>query len=238
MRVLVTRPEPGAGRTARLLTARGFEPLVVPLTRIAALPVEDAVAQTGFDAVAITSASAVLHAPAALAAAWRDLPAFVVGTSTGAAAEKAGFRRVTVGPGDAAGLAALMAEALPTGASIAYPCGRVRRPDFASALRAAGLSVAEIETYDTVETPVTAQELAVTLATRPVGAVLVYSQNAAAVLARMAASDAVARCLAQVDLCCISARAAMPLAGLFPDRTRVAAHPGDAEMIALLDKAD
>ncbi len=38
-RVLVTRPEPGAARTAKRLVALGFEPVLLPLTQTVALPV-------------------------------------------------------------------------------------------------------------------------------------------------------------------------------------------------------
>ncbi|TJX45058.1 MAG: uroporphyrinogen-III synthase, partial [Mesorhizobium sp.] len=37
LRVLVTRPEPGASRTARKLEEMGFEPLLLPLTETVAL---------------------------------------------------------------------------------------------------------------------------------------------------------------------------------------------------------
>ncbi|RVD11473.1 uroporphyrinogen-III synthase, partial [Mesorhizobium sp. M7A.F.Ca.ET.027.02.1.1] len=38
LRVLVTRPEPGASRTAHRLEEAGFQPVLLPLTETKALP--------------------------------------------------------------------------------------------------------------------------------------------------------------------------------------------------------
>ncbi|RWD19075.1 MAG: uroporphyrinogen-III synthase, partial [Mesorhizobium sp.] len=38
LRVLVTRPEPGASRTAQRLEEMGFQPILLPLTETVALP--------------------------------------------------------------------------------------------------------------------------------------------------------------------------------------------------------
>ncbi|TIX52492.1 MAG: uroporphyrinogen-III synthase, partial [Mesorhizobium sp.] len=40
VRVLVTRPEPGASRTAQRLLDQGFQPILLPLTETVALPVD------------------------------------------------------------------------------------------------------------------------------------------------------------------------------------------------------
>ena len=63
MRVLVTRPEPGASRTAVKLRAMGFEPVLLPLseTKPLAIP-RDPIPESAV-AVAITSANAIRHAP-------------------------------------------------------------------------------------------------------------------------------------------------------------------------------
>ena len=67
-RVLVTRPQPSASRTAGLLEARGFQPILLPLTETVALTVE---ANAGNAiAVAVTSANAVRAF-----SDWRETPA-------------------------------------------------------------------------------------------------------------------------------------------------------------------
>ena len=57
LRVLVTRPQPGADRTAARLQEAGFEPIVLPLSEIVA--VAPALPASLPGAVAISSANAV-----------------------------------------------------------------------------------------------------------------------------------------------------------------------------------
>lgn len=90
-RVLVTRPEPGAGETAARLAARGHAPLVLPLFETAVTgwaPPDDVP-----DAVMLTSAAATRHGGPGLAA-YFGLPCFCVGERTAAAAREAGFTDV------------------------------------------------------------------------------------------------------------------------------------------------
>lgn len=87
-RVLVTRPQPGAGETAAHLAAHGHTPLVLPLFETAAsdwTPPAQAP-----DAVMLTSAAAARHGGVGLAA-YLDLPCFCVGARTADAAHAAGF---------------------------------------------------------------------------------------------------------------------------------------------------
>src|SRR5688572_14398609 len=78
-KVLVTRPQPGAARTARRLAELGHRPVELPLTRTVALPVEAASFDRPVDAVAVTSANALRHAPPELVARLADRPCFAVG---------------------------------------------------------------------------------------------------------------------------------------------------------------
>lgn len=83
--VLVTRPEPGASATARALAGRGFEPIVLPLTRtepVACGPLGD----QAYDALALTSANAIRHASVELTGRAAALPVYAVGEATAAAA--------------------------------------------------------------------------------------------------------------------------------------------------------
>jgi uroporphyrinogen-III synthase len=104
MRLLVTRPEPDAGREADTLMALGHEPVRAPLLEIeflsgVPLPLD------GVQAVVITSRNALR----ALAShpdldQVLGLPLFAVGEATAWAARQLGFREVTIGPGTGAGL--------------------------------------------------------------------------------------------------------------------------------------
>lgn len=98
-RALVLRPEPGNGRTAARLAAVGVPAERLPLFAIEprAWTPPDA---NAFDALLLTSANAVRHAGAGLAAL-AALPVVAVGEATAAAARGAGLTVATVGTGDA-----------------------------------------------------------------------------------------------------------------------------------------
>ena len=107
MRLLVTRPEADAERTAAALRARGHTVVVAPLLRIE--PVEDAdIAAGPFAAILVTSANA---APAIARhqrfAELRALPVFAVGGRSAQAMRAAGFADVTSADGDVSDLAPL-----------------------------------------------------------------------------------------------------------------------------------
>ncbi|TIM00109.1 MAG: uroporphyrinogen-III synthase, partial [Mesorhizobium sp.] len=79
-RVLVTRPEPGASRTAQRLEDLGFKPILLQLTETVALPVDADRVAANAAAVAVTSANAVRHAPKEISAALAGLPCHAVGS--------------------------------------------------------------------------------------------------------------------------------------------------------------
>ena len=231
-RVLVTRPEPAASATARLLAEAGFSPIVLPLSQTRPLPVAAASLPDHMDAVAITSANAIRHAPDELVAALRARRCFAVGRKTAKAARDGGFGLVTEGPGDAAGLAAMIAAELPTGARITYLAGRVRMPDFERALAGAGYRLDVVETYDTCPAEHSAETLSGLLKDAPVDAVLLYSAKAAEAFSALAKEDsrlASARCL------CLSDRVAQALQGARRERIFVADEPSEKALMALLE---
>ena len=178
-RVLVTRPEPSAARTAKALVQLGYEPVVLPLTQTQAL--SDAAVPEPVDLIAITSANAVRHAPAALIAELRDLPVLAVGARTAEAAKMAGFSEVEDVGGTAALLAAALIERTPAGVGIAYLCGTPRKPTLEAQLRQSGRTVHAIETYAAFR--LVPDRVAVeALAEHGFDAVLVYSTESAAAL--------------------------------------------------------
>jgi len=105
MRVLVTRPEPAASRTAARLRELGHEAIVAPL--LIPRPLDWAVPPGKWQAVAFTSASAAALAGDLSALAL--LPAYAVGEATAAAARDAGFTQVRSARGDASAVFALAA---------------------------------------------------------------------------------------------------------------------------------
>lgn len=107
-RLLVLRPEPGAGETLRRAASMGMEAMAYPLFAIEPVdwtPPDPA----GFDALMLTSANAVRMAGEALGR-YRHLPAYAVGKRTADALARAGFDRIEAGEADGDAVARKMAE--------------------------------------------------------------------------------------------------------------------------------
>lgn len=232
MRVLLTRPEPGASRTAARLAELGFEPVPLPLTRIEQLLMAD-VLPADFDAVIVTSANAVRHAPPSLLHRTEELPCFVVGRETAAATKDAGFRHVQHAGGDASSLAGLVCARLPRGTRLLYLCGRLRRPTLEQALAEAGLDVVSVETYDTLPIDYDAGDIATLLGSEPVAAVMLFSTEAALAFLRLMKSVETLALAGNPRMICISQRVAAVLAGQ-GFQTVVAAEPTEASMLSAL----
>lgn len=96
--VAILRPEPGNTATVARLRDAGLDPLPLPLFEVHALgwtPPEAA----DFDGLLFTSANAVRHGGAGLAAL-RSLPVLAVGRATAEAARAAGFAMAQTGSTD------------------------------------------------------------------------------------------------------------------------------------------
>ena len=233
VRVLVTRPEPGALRTAGLLEAQGFQPLLLPLTETVALVVE---AHPGNAvAVAVTSANAVRHAPKELIAALAALPCHAVGKRTAEACRAVGFSSVSEGPGDATALADAVAGDL-AGKSIVYLCGCVRFPAFEARLAAADVRVKAVETYDTVEIDYDDADVLARLSNEPVEAVLLYSAKASAVFTKLIGRPALSHLFETTKFLSLSARVAAPLERTAGRSIRVASQPDEDALLGLLSQ--
>lgn len=234
-RVLVTRPEPGASQTAKRLEAAGFSPLVLPLAETRALPV-GSVPET-FDAVAVTSANAIRHAPRALLDRLSGSRCYAVGQKTAAIASQAGFAEITTGPGGANALADAIVSAEKPGAAILYLCGRVRLPAFEERLHAAAVAVRPIETYDTVGIVYAPSDVRRLLGEEPMNAVLLYSAKAAESFADLSDRPELGSLFQGVGLFCLSPRVASALGGHDGTQIHVPAEPNEAALLLLLAKA-
>lgn len=235
-RVLVTRPEPGATRTARRLAELGFEPVKLPLTETVTLAVDAAFQASTVNAVAVTSANALRHAPPALIAALAAKRCFAVGRKTAVLAVELGFGAVEEGPGDAAGLAGRVADRLGPGAAVAYLCGRVRLSGFEARLADAGIPVRIVETYDTRAVDYDPGRLSALVGAEPIDAALLYSAKAAERFSGLAWPKPVRRLLAGTACLCMSRRVAESLAGVGASQILVAAEPSEAALLRLLDR--
>lgn len=235
-RVLVTRPEPGASRTAARLREMGFEPVSLPLSKTVPLAIDPETLADHADAVAVTSANAIRHASTALLERLHALPCHAVGRRTAEAARRAGFLSVTEGPGDAGALADQFATTL-AGKSVVYLCGRVRFAGFEERLHRAGVHIQPMETYDTMAVDYSSEDVAAALGGEKVEAVLLYSATAAAAAGELTARPALNRLFEAAEVLALSARIALAYRPS-GDGVRVAGAPREEDLLALLERRD
>jgi uroporphyrinogen-III synthase len=233
VRLLLTRPQPDAARTAALLRARGHTVIMAPLLRIE--PIASAEIHGGpWAAILITSANAAR----ALSAhdqvrSLCDLPVFAVGERSAQAMREAGFSDVTSAHGDADDLARVVAERMPAGVSLLYPAGEDRAGDLAGDLRARGLSVHMVVLYRAAVAKSLPQG-AIDALRAGIDGVLHFSRRSAdAYVHAAAASGILPSALKPVQLC-LSARAAAPLRRAGAVDIRIAPQPSEAALLALI----
>ncbi|TIS58556.1 uroporphyrinogen-III synthase [Mesorhizobium sp.] len=232
-RVLVTRPQPGASRTAQRLRDKNFQPILLPLTETVALPVDAGVVAGNALAVAVTSANGVRHAPKELIAALAALPCHAVGKRTAETARAAGFLFVSEGAGDAEALAEAIAGGF-AGQPIVYLCGRVRFPAFEERLQAAGVRVRAIETYDTVALDYSDEAIVARLSGQPVEAVLLYSAKAAVAMQALTRRPALRALFEKTQFFALSGRIAAALDDISSEEISIAPEASEEALLELL----
>jgi uroporphyrinogen-III synthase len=236
MRLLVTRPEPDAERTAAVLRTRGHEVLVAPLLRIEPLP-HAHIGPGPFAAVLVTSANAALAiANSARFEELRKLPVFAVGDRSAEAMRAAGFVNVISAEGNVDDLAPLAASRVQPGAALLYLAGADRSGDLAGALSGRGLAVETAVVYRAV--PEGMLLPAVASAMEGVDGILHFSRRSAemyvnAIRAGSLHDDAVRRMIHF----CMSAQIAQPLIQAGAADTRVAREPNEAALLSLIPQA-
>ncbi|MDR6631669.1 uroporphyrinogen-III synthase [Phyllobacterium sp. 1468] len=233
--VLVTRPQPGATKTAERLLGNNFLPLVLPLTKIVQLPVKTPNGK--FDAIAVTSANALRQAPDKVLQPFLSLPCFVVGEATADAARARGFETVTTGDRDGASLAQTIGEELCTGARVLYVAGRVRAPDFEQALHTLGMRSKPVMTYDTILVSYTTEFLAEFFGKGNIDHCLLYSRWGAEVFLRLKSQTEIAHHFDNTSIFCLSSRVAKALAGVNKALIHVADRPDEDALFDVLQKA-
>ncbi len=211
----------------------GFQPVLLPLTKTEALPVETGLVPENAIAVVVTSANAIRHAPKEIMAALAALPCHAVGKRTAEAARAAGFMDVDEGPGNAEALADMLASRL-SGKAVIYLCGRVRFPVFEARLKAAGVGVHPIETYDTVAPAYTDAAVVEHLSGQPVDVALLYSAKAAAAIQALARRPALHELFEKTRFLALSKRIATALDVADGEKIRVAAEPDEEVLLELL----
>lgn len=231
MRLLVTRPEPDAARTAQTLRSRGHDALIAPLMRIE--PVAAALAGE-WSAVLMTSANAA-RALEGRAPELRRLPVFAVGDATAQAAREAGFADVTSVGGFRGTLVDFVVARLGGRSDrLLYVAGEHRAGDLAGDLLRHGITVRVPVVYRAVTADVLPADAARALAAGEIDAVLHYSRRSAATAWRLIEQAGLLNAALSLAHYCLSADVAAPLRGAA--RVHVASAPHEAALIDLVGR--
>ncbi|MEM8627101.1 MAG: uroporphyrinogen-III synthase [Pseudomonadota bacterium] len=260
MRILITRPEPGACALAEALRGHGLEPLVRPLTTITTLRDNFDAARNAVrtaDALVLTSQRAVHALGAALvtptdarsedpagASHWHQFaaqPAFSVGPATSAALRAAGWANVHEGDGRARDLPRLIRQwatlRSPNGqrADIVYPSGLTVAFDLAPALQAIpGVTCTQIPVYAALNTSELNDACASAISQGRLTAACTMSPEAARLLTGLiAASELRSQSQTMVNYA-LSPAIARELNPLDWRRIEVSPHPNSQEFVAFI----
>jgi uroporphyrinogen-III synthase len=228
VRIALFRARDDAARSAARLRALGFSVVRLPAIEIASLAL--APTQNRYDAVVATSAKAFLSgAPLASAS-----PLYVVGASTGQAAEARGWRLAAPPARDAAQLIDTLIRMVSPGAKILYLAGRDRKPTLEAALGPL-YAVEVVETY--AAEALSAWRPAEARALASCAAALHYSRRSAALAARLADKAGLKERFLAMRHICLSNDVAEPLRAFGADHVLVADRPEEAALLAALSEA-
>lgn len=227
-RILITRPEPGAAKTAASITALGFEPLIASLL---AVTICDVRPPTKVAATLLTSGNAVASCPKSL----YSLPVFAVGAATAALAQGVGFRHVVSADGDATALVSLVASTLvPGDGPLFLPAGRGQGASLAAAMRRLGFRVLRRVAYEAKGVETLPQQAVTALRNGSVDIAMFYSAETSRQFVRLILAARLENSVRDVEAVSISEQAAMALRSLPWRRIRVAAKPNQDAMLVLL----
>ena len=237
MRLLVTRPDGDAQRTAAALGARGHQVRIAPLLRIE--PILDAdIGAPPWQAVVITSANAARAITAhPKLAELRSLPVLAVGRRSGQAARAGGFADVTSADGSAGDLARLVAGRFAADPPLLYLAGSDRARDLAADLAPHGIVVRTVEIYRAHAAQAFPADIAAALRASWIEGVLHFSRRTAEIFVQCAERAGVVAAALRPLQFCISAHAAEPLARAGADKIRIAAQPDEDALVALVESA-
>jgi uroporphyrinogen-III synthase len=233
VRLLVTRPQPDAERTAAALRAAGHEVECAALLRIEPVPAAE-LGPGPWSALVLTSANALRaleqHSRRAQLLA---LPVFAVGRRTAAAAGAAGFADVTAAGGNVQELVRHLRATPGRRASLLYLAGEDRSGDLAGDLATDGLTVSTVVVYRAVKLERFPPALTAALAAGAIDGVLHFSRRSAQAYLDCAAAAMLDRALAITHFC-VSPQVAEPLLAAGAKRIRIAARPEEAALIELI----
>jgi uroporphyrinogen-III synthase len=237
MRLLVTRPEPEASRTAKILERLGHEPIVSPLFRLRLL--DAPLPMRRFQAVLVTSTNAVRalaeHPERQLV---KSIPLLAVGDQTAVAAKRAGFAEARSAGGAVADLADFARKVCnPESGPLLYAAGAVRTGDLEGRLRQTGFKVEVHVLYDMEPTSGLTEEAVQALSEHRLDGVLVYSRRAASALTLALRGAGLAPLSRDISCFCLSRAAAEPLDSVAAGPVVVAERPDQLNLMAAVEAA-
>ncbi len=229
MRILVTRSQDDAVRTAERLAERGHDAVIAPVTEI--VPTGDPMPAQNWDALVVTSA----HAQEALAQIGdRTKPVFAVGPHTASAVREVGFTHVVTAEGDAKSMIGVIRDAARSGTTLLHVTARHHKDEPAASLRAAGYRILQWEAYEAKALSAFPPSAAEALRTGQIGAALHYSRRSATIVLRLTEEAGLTSILGTFPHLCLSPDVAAPLEGLGL-ATLQAARPDEEALLTLLD---
>jgi uroporphyrinogen-III synthase len=236
MRLIVTRPEPDASRTAEALSRLGHEPILSPMLDIVAdrsarLP------RQSFQAVLVTSSNAIRaiagHPDRALLT---PLPFFAVGDQTALEAKRAGFAKARSAGGALDDLVSLTASELSPGAGpLLYLAGESRAGDLRGRLSALGFTVELAILYRAISRERLSPAAEAALQEGSADGVLLYSRRSEEAFVAALQRAGLAPLTERVTCYCISPSVAhaLPTRG----RVRIATRPDQLGLFSLLEES-
>ncbi len=235
MRLVITRPEPDASRTAHAVRALGHQALVAPLLAMRAIR-DVRLPKRRFQGLILTSANALralqTHPEKDLVSA---LPVYAVGDATALAARRAGFARAVSAGSDVAGLVAHVRAAVPAQAGpLLHLCGDVVAGDPGALLAADGFRVQSVAIYAMDPAEVLPEAVQSALREGAVDGILLYSRRTAAVFAVALRRAGLAPLEPSVSCYCLSQAIADTVAPVVAGTVHVAAAPTQIDLFACL----
>jgi uroporphyrinogen-III synthase len=234
MRLLVTRPEPDATRTAEALRARGHGVLVAPLLSMQTIEAQFA---GPYDGVLMTSANAAraLRAHPRAGELARP-PCFTVGSRTAEAARAAGFTQAVSADGALDDLVRMVAGKFGPSARLLYLAGEDRAGDLAGDLAKHGIAVDTVVLYRALAAERLPPELAQAVKQSELDGALHYSRRSVTTLLALAEKASTAGGLMTLAHYCLSEEVAAPLRKAGAGRVIVAPRPDEGSLLALIQE--
>jgi len=237
MRLIVTRPEPDAARTAEALARLGHQPILSPMLDIV-LDVKAAIPDREFQAVLATSTNAVRAlADHSDRGRLQDRLLFAVGDHTALQAKRAGFGAARSAGGATDDLVArVAAELSPAAGPLLYAAGDVQAGDLAGQLGKLGFEVDVAVVYRARARMRLAARAAAALRRDQAEGILLYSRRSAEAFAQALRLEGLAPLAASVACFCLSAAVAEPLAAVARGRIVIAERPDQLSLLASVER--